>query len=322
MGTPLVDIQQRKRGWLLPALYVQGQKMGATTLIVVRAGLRERNRADHYRSFGLQLRWKQQHRGLATTTFSTATGITVYPSLLNPSTLTYYTNNVLVSPGLGPISVAITSSNTNVGTIITSPVVFNGGDGGKATTFQPSSAGSTVIALGAQPAGFSTPSQYLQFTTTVTAPQLSISNVITGANMENTTSIFVPVAPPNPVTVTVTSDGPAIATVSKSGTVVGGTTLTFTNVTSGGQLPSFYVQGQSIGSTTLTVSAPGFTNGTATITVYPSGFSFDGNYNGGLNTTATAAPTGLQIYAIDPEPRHADVLLKQRQINPGQRRSA
>jgi hypothetical protein len=125
---------------------------------------------------------------------------------------------------------------------------------------------------------------------------LTISNVITGLNLETTTSIFVPVAPPNPVTVTVTSDDPTTALISKSATSPGVTSLTFTNVTSGGGLPTIYVQGLKITSTTLTVSAPGYSNGTAVVTVNPSGFSFAGFNNPGFNTTASATPTTLQIY--------------------------
>jgi Chitobiase/beta-hexosaminidase C-terminal domain len=317
VGTPSITYNNITAAGFIPALYVQGQKVGTTTMTVSAPGYASATVTITVYPSGFSFAGFNNN-GLATTTFSTATGITVYPSLLNPGPLTFYSNNVLVSPGLGPISIAVTSSNTNVGTITTSPVVFNGGDGGKATTFQPSSAGSTVIAVGSQPASFSTPSQYTQFTTTVTAPQLSIGTAITGLNMESTTNISVPVAPPNPVTVTVTSDGPAIATVSKSGTVVGGTTLTFTNVTSGGNLPAIYVQGQSIGSTTLTVSAPGYSNGTAVITVNPSGFSFAGFNNNGLNTTAAATPTTLQVFPSILNPGILTFYSNNVYVNPGQ----
>ena len=111
-------------------------------------------------------------------------------------------------------------------------------------TFKPVSAGTATLAISGTPTGFSTPSQYQQITATVTAPTLSINSVNTGLNLENTTNVYLPVAPPNPVTVTVTSSGPDIATISTDGTVVGGSTLTFTNVTSAGYLPAIYVQGR------------------------------------------------------------------------------
>jgi hypothetical protein len=93
----------------------------------------------------------------------------------------------------------------------------------------------------------------------------------------------------------VTSSDPSLVTLSKSTSVLGTASLTFTNVTvSGAQ--SFYVQGQGVGSTTLTVSAPGYTNATATITVYPSGFTFANQYSSGLSTTASSSPTTLTVY--------------------------
>jgi hypothetical protein len=177
-------------------------------------------------------------------------------------------------------------------------VVFNTNSTSQTTTFQPSSAGTTNISIGT-PSGFSTPSQsnYTQITATVTAPVLSfyIANQTTGANLQMYNYVSLPVAPPNPVTVTVTSNDPALVTLSKSTTAVGTASLTFTNVSSAASL-AFYVQGQSVGSTTITVSAPGYTNATATINVYPSGFTFGGQYSNGLSTTATSSPTTLTVY--------------------------
>jgi len=279
----------------LPTFYVQGQSVGTTTLTVSAPGYTSANATINIYPSGFTFAGANSG-GLSTTTFSAPTALTIYATILNPQTLTYSSVGTL-SPGVATISVPITSSNTVVGTISASPVIFNAGDSTHTTTFQPTSAGTTTIALGV-PAGYSAPSNYVQFTATVSAPQLSFTNpsVVTGANLEVTTAASLPVAPPNPVTVTVTSNGPAIATISKSGTVVGGTTLTFTNVTAAGQLPTIYVQGQSVGSTTLTVSAPGYTNGTAKVDVNPSGFTFAGAYSGGLSTTTSASPITLTVY--------------------------
>jgi hypothetical protein len=279
----------------LPNFYVQGQSAGTTTLTVSAPGYTSGTATINIYPSGFTFAGTN-NGGLSTTTFSTPTVLTVYATILNPQTLNYYSFGTL-SPGVASINVPVTSSNTVVGTISASPLTFNAGDSSHSTTFQPTSAGSTTVSLGA-PGGYSVPSNYVQFTATVSAPQLTFSNptVVTGANLEITTAPSLPVAPPNPITVTVTSNGPAIATISKSGTVVGGTSLTFTNVTSAGQLPAIYVQGQSIGSTTLTVSAPGYTNGTATVAVNPSGFTFGGSYAGGLSTTTAASPTVLLVY--------------------------
>jgi hypothetical protein len=247
-----------------------------------------------------------------TTTFSSPTSFPVYPSILYPSGsgnagVPYQLSTV--SPGAGPFTVPITSSDTVVGTVATGALVFKGLDTSESTTFQPTSAGMTTIAIGT-PAGFtSTTAGYNTFVATVTAPALQMGNVITGYGLESTTSVYLPVSPPNPITVTVTSNGPAIATISKDGTVVGGTTLTFTNVTSSGNLPAIYVQGQAPASgtastnsvaTTLTASAPGYTNAVATATVYPSGFAT--NFDQSFTRTVADGPGNITVYpwALNP----------------------
>ena len=226
---------------------------------------------------------------ITTTTFSAPTAFPVYPAILNPSGSSNpgsFVGFATISPGVGPVVVPVTSSDMVVGTVSANSVTFNAGDTQQNDNFQPTSAGTTTLALGT-PVGFTTPvAGSSQTTATVSAPALQMSNVITGYGLENTTNVYLPVAPPNPVTVTVVSNGPAIAALSTDGTVVGGTTLTFTNVTSAGYLAAIYVQGQppvagqgqnSI-ATTLTASAAGYTNAVATATIYPSGFAtYDGN---------------------------------------------
>ena len=181
----------------------------------------------------------------STTTFSTPTTVTASTALLTPGTLTVSSlGGSCSNPGLAQVKVPIVSSNLTVGTLAASSIVFNPGDSNDSTTFQPVAAGMSNITLGT-PAGFSTPSQYQQITATVTAPAITVNNTTTGAILETSLPIYLPVAPPNAVTVTVTSNGPAIATLSNSGAVVGGATLTFANVTST-YVGSIYVQGQTV----------------------------------------------------------------------------
>ena len=153
----------------------------------------------------------------------------------------------------------------------------------------------TTLTVGT-PAGYSTPAQtqYVQIVATVTAPQISVSSITTGLNLESTISVYLPVSPPGPVDVVVTSNGPAIATISTDGKVVGGTVLTFTGITSAGYLPAIYVQGQKVGSTTITAAAAGYSNGVGTATVYPSGFSFYGG-GGDFTTTTTSTPPTITV---------------------------
>jgi len=277
----------------LPAFYVQGQTQGTTTLTISAPGFTSSTVTVNVYPSGFTFAGGGT---INTTTFSGPTNINVYATILSPGTLNYYGTGVL-NPGVGPLSVPVTSSNTVVGTISISPLTFNGGDTTMSTAFQPTSAGTSTISI-TQPPGFSTPSIYTSATATVTAPALTFLTTAqtTGANLELQNNGFLPVAPPNPVTVTITSNGTSIATLSKSATTVGTTSITFTNVTASGYLPPIFVQGQNIGSTTLTISAPGYTNGTATVTVNPSGFTFAGGYNGGLPTTVGASPTQIAVY--------------------------
>jgi hypothetical protein len=89
----------------------------------------------------------------------------------------------------------------------------------------------------------------------------------------------------------VTSNNSAIATITDNATVAGGTTHMFPNV-SGNFVGTIYVQGRSVGSTTLTMQAPAYTNGTANVTVHPSGFIINA---GSFSTTTFSPNTTVQI---------------------------
>jgi hypothetical protein len=177
-----------------------------------------------------------------------------------------------------------------VGTIVGSPVSFNGNDSTKTVAFDPLAAGTTTISL-TPPAGFSTPSNSQQITATVTAPNISIGSVTVGKDLQTTATISLAVAPPSPVDVTVTSNDGNIVTITPTGTVAGGTTLTFTNVSTT-SVGTIFVQGRAIGSTTITVQAAGYNDGTGTMTVDPSGFYLQSS---SFTTTAGATNTTVSV---------------------------
>ena len=182
---------------------------------------------------------------------------------INLATSTNTTLNISAPAPAGGITFTLSSDNPAVATVPASVTVVQGGTS-VAVPITGVSAGSTTIR--ADSAGITEATLGLNVVSAI-----SVGGVTTGANLETYTYISLPVAPQVPITVTVTSSGPAIATISKSGTVVGGTTLTFTNVTSS-NVGYVYIEGQSVGTSNLTVSAPGYTTGTGTITVQPSGF--------------------------------------------------
>ena len=95
------------------------------------------------------------------------------------------------------------------------------------------------------------------------------------------------------MTVTVTSSNGAIATITKDGTLVGDTSLTFTNVTTT-TVGTIFIQGRSLGTTAVTVQAAGYNNGTSKVTVDPSGFVLR---TSDFTTNTFAANRTLQVDA-------------------------
>ncbi len=154
-----------------------------------------------------------------TATFNPAT------TNINLTTSTNTTLNISAPAPVGGITFTLKSDNPAVATVPASVTVIQGGTS-VPVPITGVGAGSTTIR--ADSTGIT------EATGTVNvASAISVGGTNTGINLETYTYISLPVSPPAPITVMVTSAGPAIATISQSGTVVGGTTLTSrTNVTS------------------------------------------------------------------------------------------
>ncbi len=227
-----------------------------------------------------------------TNTFAANTTLRVDAARLNPTTLNY-AQSQSVRGGL-TVNVPVTSSDTNVGTIVGSPAVFAGGNAVNfGTAFDPVTASPGVTISLTTPAGFSTPNSFQSITATVTAPNMSIGSVTVGRDLQAGTSISLGATPPSPVTVTVTSNNGTIATVTKDGNIAGGTSLTFTNVTTT-FVGTIFIQGLGLGTTTVTVQAPGYSDGTSNVTVDPSGFILNMS---DFTTNTFAANTTLRVDA-------------------------
>jgi hypothetical protein len=223
---------------------------------------------------------------------------------LNPGTLTLYslTGNP-VGPQAGAIPVAVTSTNTSVGTVTGSPAsIAVGAYYTQAMAFHPSTAGTTNLNL-ATPAGYFTPSNIpVQIVATVSAPAININNQIVGNNTILGPAISLGAAPPSNETMTLTSSDPTHFLLSTSSTVVG--TASITLQLTGGSLnvPQFYIQGQNFTGTsaitgTVTASAAGYSDAVATLSLYPTGLTFYFG-NNTLNTTTTSGPTTLTVYLV------------------------
>jgi 6-phosphogluconolactonase (cycloisomerase 2 family) len=242
--------------------------------------------------------------GTATTSLSGTSPVYVYFAQLNPSTLAYAGQTLILRPGLSSITVGLTNTDTpaGVGTLASNSLVFNPGDTSHQTTFQPAVAGSAVIGFSSTLAGYATPSTNATTTFTVTTPTSSVLAVTVGNYMETTTNGTLQVgAPSGGVTVTISAPSTAKTLLSTSASVKGNTSISFTLAAGSSSTPTFYVQSQGggAGTVTLTISAPGYANGTGTVTVYPSGFALQGS---NFTTTLTDNPTTLTIVpaALDP----------------------
>ncbi len=248
----------------------------------------------------------------STTTFSVPNTIYAQSVILNPGTLTVYGGG-LVSPQASPVNLVMTSATTTVGTITTSPLVFTAGNNLVTTAFQPVGAGTSNLNL-TTPAGYTTPANTTQIVATVTAPPIGLqtASVTTGTKMQVASYVYLTQVPPAPVTVTVTSSNPAVALISTNATLAGAASNTFPNTVNSGGL-TFYVQGQTVGTSTLTVTAPGYQSNSINVTVDPSGFIF---YSGNIATTTFSANTTVYVQPVVLSPGTLNVVTGA-QLTPG-----
>jgi len=266
--------------------YVQGRSLGTTTLTVSAAGYNTRERTITVDPSGFVI---GTPGNFTTTMFSNNTNIQIKPARLNPNTLAWASDQPL-RPGMNPVNVSVISSNPTVGMITNSPLTFNPNVGSVSTQFDPQSAGESLIQINT-PEGFDTPSNYQQITATVLVPKIHANDIAVGRHLQVHTQVSLEVAPPSPVDVTVTVDS-GLAAITTDPNVEGTNSIVFRDVSKTSHL-SFYVQGMALGSTTLTVSAPGYVTQVKTITIDPSGFII--NTPGNFTTKTTSANTNIQI---------------------------
>jgi len=77
-----------------------------------------------------------------------------------------YSQTQNIRGGMQNVNVPVTSSNTAIGTITVSPVVFSAGIASLTTQFDPAAQGSCTVSVGAVE-GFSTPNSNKQINVTV-----------------------------------------------------------------------------------------------------------------------------------------------------------
>jgi len=303
VGSAQISLQLTAGSISVPAFYVEGQNFSGisaitATLTASAAGYSNGTVTVSLYPTGLTY----FTTSLNTTTFASPSVLTVYLVILTPGTLTFYNYGFNLGPQAPAVPVAVTSTNTGVGTVTGSPASIGVGTYyTQAISFHPSTAGTTNLNL-ATPSGYFTPAnQSVQIATTVTAPAISLSVPIVGNNLIVQGSLSLGAAPPSNETMTITSSDPTHFLLSTTPTAVGSAQITLQLTAGSGSVPAFYIEGQNFSGTiaiaaTLTASAPGYSDGTFTLNLYPTGLSY---LSGGtLNTTTFSTPTTLPVYLV------------------------
>jgi hypothetical protein len=234
------------------------------------------------------------------TAFSANTNINVFAALLD-SSLNYVANQPLA--GGMSANVNVTSSNTSVGTISSSPVTIAGGTIGATTQFMRGNTGGSSDLTVNTPTGFSTPTApYTKVTANVASQSffLSCDGMAIGLNLESSCNVTIGQPAPADVLVTLTSNNPSLVLLSATPAAAGATSITVTIPTGSTTSATYYAQALSAsGSPTHTASAPAFASRTATATLAPSGVVIAGPNGLGapfFNATVSGGPVPVTVY--------------------------
>ena len=214
-------------------------------------------------------------------------------------------NYVSTQPLAGGTTAAVnvTSSNTNIGTITTSPATITGGSNSVITQFHPAAGGSTNVFVNT-PSGFSTPSNLTSLAVTVGAPALTVTSGVTiGQNLQlkGTVSIGQP-APAggfdvflkanNILDPNLPNGGPRRLLISADPNTAGSDELTI-HIPAGASSAPIYLQAlDGTGTITYTATAPGFNAVTGTINLAPSGIVIAGPQGLGNQTFSVSLSAG------------------------------
>lgn len=188
-------------------------------------------------------------------------------------------------PGATAIA-SVTATNPAAGTVLGQQAQFVGGDTTNTTlSFLPSAncpVPCTSSLVVSQPSGFASPAQGGQITVTVNQPKVTLRIIQTtiGKNLQVLGSGALEAPAPDNVPVTISSDNPNVLLSLTPGDM-GSSSITSTIFVGGGVnsfgFPDYYVQSLgSSGTANLTVSVPGYTSSTFTVTLAPAGIVIAG----------------------------------------------
>ncbi len=190
-------------------------------------------------------------------------------------------------------TVSLSSSNTGVGTLSPTSVIFTGGDTTRPVNLTTRGTGTTTLSVNT-PAGFTQAKQGSTLVATVGTPTAQPQAVTVGKGLEIQTNIVL--GAPNqqdndPITITSTDASKVLFSATPDGPGQPSITLNLSGFA--GVSPDFYVYGLvSNGTVSYSASAAGYTTGTNTITFRPSGFILVGPGGIGANSFLTTVQNG------------------------------
>ena len=250
--------------------YIQGRKIGTTVITKSAPGYSSATDTVTVNPSGFMF----SSPDITTNDYAANTQVSVGSAMLKPDTLKRVEYQPLRA-GLN-ISVPISSSDINVGTVAPSAIGFAANTTTAYASFDPVGVGSCVVSIQTPP-GFDTPSEGQSISATVNLPKIKTPNILSaGKDLESSSMFALESVPPEPVDVTVSVDDPSVALISNSSSIEGVKSFTFTHVNSASFI-DFVAQGVSVGTTNIRISAQGYSDVTVLLTVYPSGFLFGSN---------------------------------------------
>jgi hypothetical protein len=242
----------------------------------------------------------------ATTTLSPNTAFQVYIGVLNAAGTDLQAEQVIRAGG-SALTATVTNSNATAAQLVTqaltgqsvtvgiaigssrSPSTFAAGG----VQFDPLSSDTTTVRA-TIPGVFATPGATR--VVTITAPTINYSGgtLVVGSGLQTSSSANLGANDYGTVTVRITSNNPALALVAPNTSTVGTAFIDIPLIEPTASF-IFYVQGVEgqTGSTTFTISAPGFVSATASITVRGVGV---GTISVPTSIASTAANVPFQVY--------------------------
>jgi hypothetical protein len=333
-GSPTLKLTIRAGFRGSPEYYVQGRaRSGSATYTASAPGFTTGSAIVTLAPSGFIL----ARSGMGLSSLLTTTGAGKTDLLIHPAVLDTELNFLHPQPLAGGRSVTLklTNSNPQVGTIPASSITLPGGSASSTIEFHPLAPGQTVLALSI-PHGFAVPSQFSQVAATVVLPGMAISDdMAIGYNLQTggALSLGEP-APAGGVTVTLTSSNPDKMLLSKSRSEPGSDRIHL-SIPAGGVNASYFLQSLAgSGTVTYSAEASGFRSRTATVALTPSGLVIGGPQGPpdeaellvkeiaegphGFVASLEAGPTVVTAYTVQLDPvTHRGADLTVQPVRPG-----